>query len=116
MPVVDLPNTTLLGVAEHAVTLILALSRHLLQVARQTAHQQWVASCDEPIPTDQRQYTYNWIGLEDFGTLYRKTVGLVGLSYIGRAVAQRLRPFGVRLLQTPSVGADRGSAAGCGMA
>jgi glyoxylate reductase len=48
--------------------------------------------------TDQTRYTYNWIGLEDFGTVYRKTLGIVGLGYVGRAVAERMRPFGVRLL------------------
>jgi autoinducer 2 (AI-2) kinase len=30
--------------------------------------------------------------------LWRKTVGLVGLGAVGRKVAERLRPFGVRLL------------------
>ncbi|MCZ7567148.1 MAG: hypothetical protein M5U01_00925 [Ardenticatenaceae bacterium] len=100
VPVVDLPNTALTGVAEHTVSLILALSRRLLWVARQTADRQWLPGRDQPILTDQRRYTYNWVGLEDFGTLYRKTVGIVGLGYIGRATAARLRPFGVRLLYT----------------
>lgn len=99
-PVIDLPNTALVGVAEHTVTLILALSRHLFRVAHKTANQEWVEGRAEPILTDQQHYTYNWIGLEDFGTLYRKTIGLVGLGVIGQAVAERLRAFGVRLLYT----------------
>jgi phosphoglycerate dehydrogenase-like enzyme len=98
LPVVDLPNTALTGVAELTVLLILALSRHLLWVTEQTRQQRWLPEKSEPILTDQRRYTYNWIGLEDFGTLYGKTVGLVGLGLIGRAVAARLRPFGVKLL------------------
>ena len=100
VPIVDLPDPARVGVAEHTIMLLLALSRHLFWVARQTANQQWVPGRDQPILTDQDLYTYNWIGLEDFGTLYRKTVGIVGLGYVGRNVAKRLRNFGVRLLYT----------------
>lgn len=99
-PVIDLPNTALIGVAEHTVMLIMALSRHLLAVIRQTNAQQWLPERSQPILTDQRRYTYNWIGLQDWGTLYGKTVGLVGLGLIGRATAARLRGFGMRLLYT----------------
>lgn len=97
---VELPNTALVGVAEHAVMLIMALSRHLFAVTRATRERRWLADRSQPILTDQRRYTYNWIGLEEFGTLYGKTVGLVGLGLIGRATAARLRPFGMHLLYT----------------
>jgi phosphoglycerate dehydrogenase-like enzyme len=100
VPVIDLPHTSLIGVAEHTVMLIMALSRHLFGVARQVARQEWASGRDQPILTNQQRYTYNWIELKDFGTLYGKTIGLVGLGYIGRATAERLRPFGVRLLYT----------------
>jgi phosphoglycerate dehydrogenase-like enzyme len=100
VPVADLSNTGSIGVAEHVITLMLVLSRRLLWVARQTAAQQWVAGRDEPILTDQRRYTYNWIGLDGSGCLYRKKIGIVGFGQIGQAVAARLRPFGVQLLYT----------------
>ena len=100
VPVIDLPNTALIGVAEHTVMLILALSRHLLGVIRQTNAQAWLPERSQPILTDQRRYTYNWIGLKDWGTLYGKTVGLIGLGLIGRATAVRLRSFGMRLIFT----------------
>ena len=100
VPVIDLPNTALIGVAEHTVMLILALSRHLLGVIRQTNAQAWLPERSQPILTDQRRYTYNWIGLKDWGTLYGKTVGLIGLGLIGRATAVRLRSFGMRLIYT----------------
>jgi glyoxylate reductase len=100
VPVVTYPNTAMSGVAELTVALILALSRQLFMVARRTKAQEWLPDRDTPVLTDQQRYTYNWIGLEDFGTLYRKRVGIVGAGQIGRAVAARLRPFGVRLLYT----------------
>jgi phosphoglycerate dehydrogenase-like enzyme len=100
VPVLDLSNTGLVGVAEHVVALMLALSRRLLWVARKTAEAKWVQGKDQPIFTDQRKYTYNWIDLPNSGALYRKKVGIVGLGFIGREVAKRLRPFGVQLLYT----------------
>ena len=99
-PVYTLENMGLNGVAEHVVTLILALSRSLLWSARQTRAAAWVPGKDEPVLTDQRKYTYNWIDLPSAGAIYRKKVGIVGLGHIGRAVARRLRPFGVQLLYT----------------
>ena len=95
---IDLPNTALIGVAEHTVMLIMALSRHLLAVIRQTNTQEWLPERSQPILTDQRRYTYNWIGLQEWGTLYGKTAGLIGLGLIGCATAARLRSFGMRLL------------------
>jgi phosphoglycerate dehydrogenase-like enzyme len=100
VPVLDLSNTGLVGVAEHVVALMLALSRRLLWVARKTAEAKWVQGKDQPILTDQRKYTYNWIDLPNSGALYRKKVGIVGLGFIGREVVKRLRPFGVQLLYT----------------
>ena len=91
-------NTGLIGVAEHAVMLMLALSRHFLWVTGQTARGEWVEGKDQPILTDQRKYTYNWIGLPSSDAIYAKTVGIIGLGYIGQEVAKRLKPFGVKLL------------------
>jgi D-3-phosphoglycerate dehydrogenase / 2-oxoglutarate reductase len=96
--VVSCANTGLIGVAEHAVTLILALSRHFLWVTQHTTAGAWVAGKDQPILTDQKKYTFNWIGLASNDAIYDKTVGIIGLGYIGREVAKRLRPFGVRLV------------------
>jgi len=100
VPVLSLPNTALVGVAEHAVALILASLRRLVAVDRATRERAYLADRSQPTLTNQKDYTYNWIGLEDFGTLYGRTVGLVGLGTIGRATAVRLRPFGAKLRYT----------------
>jgi phosphoglycerate dehydrogenase-like enzyme len=96
--IVECANTGLIGVAEHAATLILTLSRHFLWVTRQTAAKAWVAGKDQPIQTDQKKYTYNWIGLQSNDAVYAKSVGIIGLGYIGREVAKRLKAFGMQLM------------------
>lgn len=100
VPAVNLPNTALVGVAEHTILLMMVLSRHLLDVIARTGAQAWMPERSTPILTDQKKYTYNWIGVHDFGVLYRKTLGIVGLGLIGRAVAVRARAFGMRVLYT----------------
>ena len=98
VPVYAVPNTALTGVAEHAVALILACARQLIDVTERTRSMAYLPDRSTPLLTTQTIYTFNWIGLEDFGVLFGRTVGLVGLGYVGQAVAARLRPFGVRLL------------------
>lgn len=116
VPVVDLPNTALVGVAEHAILLMMALSRQLFDTVERTRRQAWLPERSTPILTDQRRYTYNWIGLEEFGVLYRKTLGLVGLGIIGRAMAVRARAFGMRLLYTQRHRLDPADEAALGVA
>ncbi|MCB0148458.1 MAG: hypothetical protein M9936_23320 [Caldilinea sp.] len=116
VPVADLPNTALVGVAEHTILLMMALSRQLLDVTARTQAQQWLPERSTPILTDQRRYTYNWIGLQEFGVLYRKTLGIVGLGLIGRAVAVRARAFGMKLLYTQRTRLDPAAEQALGVA
>jgi phosphoglycerate dehydrogenase-like enzyme len=77
------PGANAVAVAEHTILLMLALLKRF--VAAEAAVRQG-----------------GWPMMELFqaglGELATATVGLVGFGHIGRAVAERLRPFGSRLL------------------
>jgi len=79
------PGVNAVAVAEHTILLMLALLKRF--PAAETATRQG-----------------GWPTMELFqaglGELANTTVGLVGFGSIGRAVAQRLAPFGSRLLYT----------------
>ena len=79
------PGANAIAVAEHTILLMLALLKRF--VAAESATRQG-----------------NWPTMELFqaglGELANTTVGLVGFGSIGRAVAQRLAPFGSHLLYT----------------
>jgi phosphoglycerate dehydrogenase-like enzyme len=68
-------------VAEHAVTLLLALVRKLPEAVRNAEQHRW----------DQSHAT-------TIGTLHGATVAVVGFGNLGREVATRLRGFGARIL------------------
>jgi len=78
--VVNAPTSNIVSAAELAIALLLAVARHVPQASAALRDGQWKRS----------KYT----GAE----LFEKTVGLVGLGRIGTLVAQRLSPFGVRLV------------------
>lgn len=72
-----------ISVAEHAVMLMLAVYRRLIEMDRQVRRGGWRSA---PLGAER---TYELAG---------KTVGILGLGNIGREVARRLRCFDVRLL------------------
>ena len=78
--VFNIPDASVISVAEHTIGLVLALSRN--------------------IPLADRQLRENkWKKTELSGTeLYQKTIGIVGLGKIGRQVAIRAQAFGMRVL------------------
>lgn len=84
-------------VAEHAIMLMLALTKRLL-----SAHLGVKASDNpqgiEPFRTTQSHSVYNWTSVKGRGTLFRQTLGIVGLGEIGTEVAIRARHFGMNLL------------------
>ncbi len=87
-------------VAEYAVTMILALARNLLALARTATEHPWAPGRDEPALTTQARYVYNWTQLQSSGFLFEKVVGIIGVGAIGSSVAQMLAPFGARLRYT----------------
>ncbi len=93
VPIHAIENPALIGVAEHAVLLMLALAKKLPRVLEQTRRGEWAPGMPEPTMTDQTAYSYNWIDLERFSSLSGKTIGLVGLGYIGLATARMLKAF-----------------------
>src|SRR5579872_2220931 len=78
--VVNAPGANSISVAEHACALMLALAR-------------FVPAADRAMK-DGRWEKKKFLGTE----LRGKTLGIAGLGRIGQEVAQRARPFGMRLI------------------
>jgi D-3-phosphoglycerate dehydrogenase len=91
--VTNTPGVNAHAVAEHTVALMLAATRRIPAMDRDTRGGQWPRGL--------------LVQLEG------RTVGLVGLGAIGGRVAELLRPFGVRLLAA-TYGPDAGRAAAAG--
>ncbi|HNY64113.1 MAG TPA: 2-hydroxyacid dehydrogenase [Deltaproteobacteria bacterium] len=88
--VANTPGANTISVAEHTVAWGLCLLRNLLPAQRSMREGRWEQMGIKPVE------------------LWGKTWGLVGLGQIGRAVALRLKPFGLgRVVYTDIVRADR---------
>jgi len=83
VPVCNMPDFNAGTVAEHAIALILALTRRLFESTMLMKAGHW------PLGAVVAGGIYDLQG---------KTVGIVGIGKIGREVAKRLQPFDVRLL------------------
>src|SRR5437762_2926678 len=86
------PGANAVAVAEHTILLMLALLKRFAAAESATRQGSW--------PTME-------LFQAGLGELANTTVGLVGFGSIGRAVAQRLAPFGSRLLDTARHAVDR---------
>jgi phosphoglycerate dehydrogenase-like enzyme len=84
-------------VAEHALMLMLALTKKLLP-----AHAGVIAGENpegiQPFRTTQTRSVYNWTALAGRGTLFRRILGIVGLGEIGTEVAIRAKSFAMEIL------------------
>lgn len=80
IPVVNVPDYCTAEVADHTLTLILALVRKLPQVTARVRRGEWAGAPCRPIHA-----------------LEGRTLGLLGIGRIGRAVIERARPFGFAL-------------------
>ncbi|MCK5118535.1 MAG: phosphoglycerate dehydrogenase, partial [Candidatus Latescibacteria bacterium] len=78
--VMNTPGGNTISTAEHAFSMLLALSRNIPQAAASLKAGRW----------DRKKYT----GVEVHG----KTLGIIGVGKVGREMALRARAFGMKVL------------------
>lgn len=94
--VVNSPEGNTIAAAEHALAMMLALSRYIPDANTSVKSGQW----------DRKSY----VGAE----VYKKTLGIVGLGKIGSHVANAAKAMGMRLLAyDPFISAERADQIGC---
>jgi D-3-phosphoglycerate dehydrogenase len=94
--VVNSPEGNTIAAAEHAIAMMLALSRHIPDANSSVKSGQW----------DRKSF----IGTE----VYKKTLGIVGLGKIGSHVANVAKAMGMKLLAyDPFISKERAEQLGC---
>jgi phosphoglycerate dehydrogenase-like enzyme len=94
IPVSCLPRRTLQYTAEHAILLMLALSKRLLAADAAVRVGTW----DHDRVHPEHGVAYNWAGISDLGGLFGRTVGIIGLGEVGSLAAGMARSFGARVI------------------
>ncbi len=88
------PRKTLQYTAEHAILLMLALSKHLIVADDAVRNDRWDKARVHP----EHGVAYNYAGIPDLGGLFNKTVGIIGLGEVGALAAGMARSFGARVI------------------
>lgn len=83
IPVTNVPDTFIEEVADHAMTLILATFRRLVEQDRMVREGRWKEGRPQ---------------LLQIPRLMGQTLGFIAFGHVARAVALRARPFGLRML------------------
>jgi phosphoglycerate dehydrogenase-like enzyme len=89
-----LPRPSLQYTAEHAILLMLALSKHLIEADDSVRRDRWDRDRVHP----EHGVAYNWAGVPGLGGLFGKTIGIIGLGEVGALTASMARGFGVRVI------------------
>lgn len=94
--VVNSPEGNTIAAAEHALAMMLSLSRHIPEANESVKSGKW----------NRKQFT----GVE----VYKKTLGVVGLGKIGSHVALGAKAMGMKILAyDPFISSDRADSLGC---
>lgn len=93
-----MPLRGCIAVAELAMTLILALSKQLIQAHHDTVTGAYRELGLTPTPSSQRVHAFQWMKLPHLVEVYGKTLGILGYGEIGTEVSQRARAFGMNVL------------------
>jgi D-3-phosphoglycerate dehydrogenase / 2-oxoglutarate reductase len=83
IPVTNVPDTFIEEVADHAMTLLLATFRHLVEQDRMVREGRW---------------REGRLQLLKIPRLMGQTLGFIAFGHVARAVARRARAFGLRML------------------
>jgi phosphoglycerate dehydrogenase-like enzyme len=93
-----MPLRGCIAVAELAMTLVLALSKRLVEGHAATIGGAYRELGLEPVRTSERVIAFQWMKLDGLFELYGKTLGIVGYGEIGTEVSKRARAFGMNVL------------------
>ncbi len=91
-----LPRPSLIYTAEHAILLMLALSKRLVEADAAVRAGRWDRG--RVRPTDG--VAYNWAGLTNLSGLHGKTLGIIGLGEVGALLAPMARGMGMQVIYT----------------
>jgi phosphoglycerate dehydrogenase-like enzyme len=91
------PYGVLARVAQHTLSMMLMLARQMVP-----SHQAVVDGTNtigmQPEYAKERPVAFNWAGIQSIGSLYDKTLGIVGFGEAGSVLAQLVQPFDMEVL------------------
>ncbi len=93
-----MPLRGCIAVAELAMTLVLALSKQLIEAHQKTVTGAYRDLGLTPKPTSQRVHAFQWMKLPHLLEVYGATLGIIGFGEIGTEISQRARAFGMNVL------------------
>jgi phosphoglycerate dehydrogenase-like enzyme len=88
------PRATLQLTAEHAILLMMALGKRLLEADDAVRNDRWNRARVRP----DHNVAYNWAGIPNITGVFNKTLGIIGLGEVGSIAAGMARAFGMRVL------------------
>lgn len=91
------PYGVLARVAQHTLSLMLALARNLLP-SHQSVLDGVVKNGMEPEYAKERPVAFNWSKIPDIGSLTDKTLGIIGFGEAGSVLADLVQPFDMEVL------------------
>ena len=96
--VATMPLHGCIAVAELAMTLILALSKNLIEAHAATVAGAYRDFGVEPILTEQKRHKFQWMKLPGLLEVRGHTLGIIGFGEIGAETARRARAFDMQVI------------------